>query len=144
MMMKRLIADSRKNKLNELDEEQPGEKIVGIKSGKIWGNTECLVQNSFVEFHRIEIVKDGYCSLHSHNFKWNVFYVVEGQLEIEVHKTDYDLIDKTIIGPGEITTVKPGEFHKFHALTDVIAFEIYHPEPLSDDIIRQTVGGIPK
>jgi len=116
---------------------------MGIRLGKIWGKTECLIQTPFVEFHRIEIVKDGYCSLHLHSFKHNAFYVIEGQLEIEVHKNDYELIDKTVIGPGEITTVKPGEYHKFHALTDVIAFEVYYPEPLSTDIQRKDVGGVP-
>lgn len=117
---------------------------MAIVSGKTWGTTETLLQNSFVEFHRIDIKKGGYCSLHRHNFKFNTFYVIEGELEIEVHKNDYDLIDTTLLKAGDLTTCNPGEFHRFKALTDVVCFEIYYPEALSTDIERKNVGGVKK
>lgn len=110
-------------------------------AGKVWGQTECLLQNPFVEFHRIDIAEGYHCSLHKHEHKWNAFYVVEGILEIEVHKEDYDLVDVTTLNPGDFTTVKPGEYHLFRSVTDVVAFEVYYPEPLSEDIVRKTVGG---
>jgi hypothetical protein len=40
------------------------------------------------------------------------------------------------------TTVKPNEYHWFHSKSACIVLEIYYPEPLSDDIIRKTVGGL--
>ena len=61
-------------------------------------------------------------------FKWNLFYVTSGKLKIKVHKNDYDLIDETILGHGEWTTVKPGEYHSFEAEDDTLAFELYYPE----------------
>ena len=70
-----------------------------------------------------------------------MFYVKSGELAIHIHKKDYALVDKTILGPNEWTTVKPGEFHSFEAIEDTSAFELYYPEPLSEDIIRETVGG---
>ena len=112
-----------------------------MKSGNVWGQTEPLLQTPFVEFHRIDIKKGGYCSLHKHTYKYNAFYVVEGELEIEVHKNDYDLVDTTLLKAGDMTVCKPGEYHKFHALTDVVCFELYYPEPLSEDIQRKNVGG---
>ena len=112
-----------------------------MKAGKVWGNTEMVFKNPFIEFHRIYIKEGGYCSTHKHDFKWNLFYVSEGHLKIHVHKNDYDLVDTTELRGTQWTTVKPGEFHSFEAVTDVQAFELYYPEPLSDDIIRQTVGG---
>ena len=36
--------------------------------------------------------------------------------------------------------VKPGEYHLFKANKDTIAFEIYWPELLSEDIQRRSVG----
>ena len=113
-----------------------------MKAGKVWGQTELIFQNPFIEFHRIFVGAGGYCSTHKHDFKWNLFYVTSGKLKIKVHKNDNDLIDETILGHGEWTTVKPGEYHSFEAEDDTLAFELYYPEPLSDDIIRQTVGGL--
>jgi len=112
-----------------------------MKSGKVWGETEVVLQTPFIEFHRIWVRKGGFCSLHKHEFKWNMFYVTYGRLKVLIHKNDYDLVDITELGPNEWTTVKPGEFHSFAASEDTTAFELYYPEPLSEDIIRRTVGG---
>ena len=112
-----------------------------MKSGKVWGQTELILHTPFIEFHRIWVRSGGYCSTHKHDYKWNMFYVKSGELAIHIHKKDYALVDKTILGPNEWTTVKPGEFHSFEAIEDTSAFELYYPEPLSEDIIRETVGG---
>ena len=111
-----------------------------MKAGKVWGVTESLLQNPVVEFHRIEVNKGGECSTHKHAHKWNGFFIQEGELEIHVIKNDYDLIDKTVLGPGDFMSVKPGEYHLFKANKDTIAFEIYWPELLSEDIQRKSVG----
>lgn len=115
-----------------------------MKAGKVWGKTELIFKNPFIEFHRIHIKKGAFCSTHLHRHKWNLFYVQEGTLLVHVHKNDYDLTDTTELKATQWTTVKPNEYHSFEAVTDVIAFELYYPEPLTDDIIRKTVGGIPE
>lgn len=56
-------------------------------------------------------------------------------------KNDYNLIDETVITNGEMTIVKPGEFHKFEALEDTVAYEIYWTELDQSDIIRKDCGG---
>ena len=113
-----------------------------MKSGKVWGTTEILMQSPIIEIHRIFINKGGFCSNHKHEFKWNMFYVTSGELEVHIHKEDQNLIDVTILRQGEWTTVKPGEFHSFRARKYTLAFELYYPQPLSEDIIRKTVGGM--
>ena len=114
-----------------------------MKIGKVWGQTEPLLQTPFIEIHRLLILPNRRCSLHAHQFKWNTFVVLEGRLTIEVHKQAYALVDRTELGPGEITTVRPGEKHRFiTGRQSVKAIEVYYPEPLSEDIIRQDVGGI--
>ena len=112
-----------------------------MKSGKVWGQTELILQTPFVEFHRIWVHAGGYCSTHKHKFKWNMFYVRSGKLKISIHQEDQGLIDITTLEANEWTTVKPGQFHSFEAVDDTLAFELYYPEPLSPDIIRKTVGG---
>jgi mannose-6-phosphate isomerase-like protein (cupin superfamily) len=113
------------------------------KSGKIWGETFPLFCNIFVEFSRVFIKPHHHCSLHRHKHKSNLFYVISGKLVIEVHKNDYELVDVTTLEPGDLCTVKPGEFHVFRSLDEPVeALELYYPEPLSpDDIERRNCGG---
>ena len=102
--------------------------------------TEVLLVTPVVEFHKI-IVKAGYrCSKHKHEHKWNEFYVGKGRLDIVVFKKDYGLTDTTTLAAGDFTTVRPGEYHYFLAAEDTLAFEVYYPELLSEDIIRENVG----
>ena len=110
--------------------------------GKIWGSTETLLVTPYIEVHRIHITPGMQCSMHKHEYKWNAFYVIEGELEIHTDKNDYDLTDITVLKSGDFTTVKPGEYHKFVSTdSDVEALEIYYPQGISEDIIRKTVGG---
>ena len=115
---------------------------MGIKSGKVWGMTELVHANAVVEFHRIEANEGAFCSKHKHSHKWNGFFVESGSLKIKVWKTNYDLVDETILGPGDFTAVAPGEFHQFHALQPTIAVETYWSQELNmNDIVRKSVGG---
>ena len=109
-------------------------------SGKVWGKTNFIFGNGALEFHRIETVKGGVCSEHKHRFKWNGFFVESGKLLVRVWKESYDLVDETVLGPGEFTKVAPGEFHQFEALEDTVAFELYWAEFDHNDIDRRSVG----
>ena len=113
-----------------------------MKYGKVWGSTQLIHANSAYEFHRIGIVKGAFCSVHSHQHKWNGFFVESGLLKILVWKNNYDLVDETILHPGDFTSVSPGEFHQFLALEETIAFETYWASELNmNDITRKNVGG---
>jgi mannose-6-phosphate isomerase-like protein (cupin superfamily) len=108
--------------------------------GKIWGNTECLFDKNNVAVHRIEVNKGYMCSKHYHLHKHNVFYVEKGKLKIEVWQKDYDLVDQTIITDGQSTCVTPGLLHRFSALEDTLALEMYFVELDGEDIIRESCG----
>ena len=110
------------------------------KSGKIWGQTELIHANGVLEFHKIDFKAGGVCSKHKHQFKWNGFYVVSGKMKIRVWQKDYDLVDETILGPGDFTRVKPGLMHSFEGIEDGVAFELYWAEFNHDDIQRESVG----
>ena len=110
--------------------------------GKVWGTTKVLLKTPLIELHEILVDSNSFCSLHKHEFKWNGFYVLEGQIYIEVHKNSYDLVDITELNKGDFTTIKPGEFHKFYTKDSTAkVIEVYYPEDLSEDIVRKTVGG---
>jgi len=114
---------------------------MGNITGKVWGDTSVLIQNSNVELHKINVKAGFRCSEHKHEHKWNGFYVISGLLEIHVRKNDYDLIDVTTLRAGNFTAVRPGEFHWFQCIEDCVALELYYPEALSEDIVRRSVGG---
>lgn len=110
--------------------------------GKVWGSTTELISTPMFAMHRLMIEPNMQCSLHVHRFKWNGFYVVTGKLFIEVIKNDYALTDVTVLVPGQITTVKPGEHHRFRTGDEPCeAMEFYYTEPLSEDIVRKDKGG---
>lgn len=114
-----------------------------MKIGKVWGTTELLLKTPLIEVHRLDILPNAFCSMHCHKYKHNAFYVSAGEVFIEVRKNDYALTDITLLGPGEFTTVSPNEYHMFRAGTSGMqGIELYYLEPLSTDIIRETVGGI--
>jgi mannose-6-phosphate isomerase-like protein (cupin superfamily) len=110
------------------------------KAGKIWGQTELIHANGVLEFHKIDYKAGGVCSKHKHQFKWNGFYVVSGKMKIRVWQKDYDLVDETVLGPGDFTRVKPGLMHSFEGIEDGVAFELYWAEFNHDDIQRESVG----
>lgn len=109
--------------------------------GKVWGYTQEIIKGSSFEVHRIEIDKGGYCSMHKHLHKNNMFFVEKGFIRVEVKKNDYDLTDKTNLEAGEMMIVKAGEFHRFRAAMDSVVFEIYWLDDIKEDIVRQKVGG---
>ena len=113
-----------------------------MKAGKVWGDTELLHANGVLEFHRINFNKGGVCSKHKHEFKWNGFFVEKGRMLVRVWQKDYDLVDETILGPGDFTRVKPGVYHQFEGLEDGVAFELYLAEFNHNDIVRESCGKI--
>ena len=113
-----------------------------MKAGKVWGDTELLHANGVLEFHRINFTAGGVCSKHKHEFKWNGFFVEKGRMIVRVWQKDYDLVDETILGPGDFTRVKPGVYHQFEGLQEGVAFELYWAEFNHNDIVRESCGRI--
>lgn len=111
------------------------------KSGKIWGETEEIYRNSQVSVNFLKIKKGGYCSIHSHKYKSNAFFVLSGKLQITIW-IDGEMKDETVLREGEGTDIKPGVFHQFKALTDVTCIETYEARLREPDIERKSQGGM--
>lgn len=112
-------------------------------AGKVWGATRLVKANPGFEIHHISVKRDSQCSKHRHRHKVNGFYVISGQLAIDVWKSDYALVDTTVLKAGEYGEVRPGEYHRFRSLTDVEAIEVYFVRLDPDDIEREDVGSGP-
>ena len=113
-------------------------------SGKVWGTTEPILETPFIQIHRICVNPRAKCSMHKHEHKWNLFYVVRGSLDIITRKNDYDLTDTTTLYASMAHSVRPGEFHRFENISEVacVALEVYYLDPLAEDIIRENCGGM--
>jgi len=111
-----------------------------MKQGKVWGSTSEIFTFNNVSINRIEIIKGSSCSKHYHNYKYNVFFVESGKLLIKDWQTDYNLIDETILNPGEKCIIPPKHYHKFIALEDTVAYEIYYVQLENNDIYREDCG----
>lgn len=114
-----------------------------MKQGKVWGETEEIFNNGIVSIHHLKIKKGGFCSEHFHKYKSNIFFVVSGNLRIDIW-TKEGIEDSTVVWQGEKTEIPPGVLHRFKGLTDVECFEIYEVKLRGEDIERQTVGGMDK
>lgn len=114
---------------------------MGVRHGKVWGQTELVHSNSALEFHRIEYKNGFKCSEHAHKHKWNGFFVESGVMIVRVWQDDQGLIDETILNAGDFTSVAPGKIHQFEGISDGVAFELYWADALDpNDIIRRTSG----
>ncbi len=127
-------------------------------SSKIWGRSLEVATSPFFEFHHILVKPSSYCSIHTHEYKYNLFYCLKGVIKVKVWKNgDNGLIDETLLFPGQSTTVAPNERHQFETLkVDEIrsyfpewkdgemveVIELYFPEPINKlDIKRFSEGG---
>jgi cupin fold WbuC family metalloprotein len=108
--------------------------------GKIWGQTQIVHQGDNFSIHLLNIRKGGYCSEHFHKSKWNIFLIISGKLEIDIWR-EKGQIDKTILQAKETSEIPPGVWHKFTALENTIAIEIYRVTLDPGDIERRTQGG---
>lgn len=112
-----------------------------MKSGKIWGETNLVFSNNNVQINQIHIKKGGRCSKHMHNHKNNIFFIQSGELLIE-QWTKEGLVDSTILKAEDKMEISSQVFHRFTALADTMALEIYYQDIENDDIIREDTGSM--
>lgn len=113
-----------------------------MKAGKVWGETQSIFAANNVEVHRIAVKSGGFCSKHKHAHKWNLFFIESGKLQVEIWSPRSGLCDVAVLPAGETMAVPPGQLHRFTALTDVTAYEIYWVEIDPSDIDREIYGGV--
>lgn len=112
-----------------------------MRQGKDWGYTTEFFRNAIVSSHHLEIKRGGFCSEHVHEHKYNLFYVISGELELTIWR-DEKMKDVTIVTAGQSTAIPPSFWHKFRALTHVECIEIYQVLLLEPDIDRRSDGGV--
>lgn len=118
--------------------------VVKIKhEEKLWGMNYVMHLDNIFQACHITIKKGGYCSNHKHTHKWNQFYVISGKLAVQTYRDGSSTPDSIFfLGPQDSIKIMPGVNHKFHALEDTEAIEIYSVSVSEEDILREDTGGM--
>lgn len=113
---------------------------------KPWGTSTPLYLTSEMEVVKISILKTGHCSRHRHLNKDNTFIVLRGELLVIEEPGSLAAVQHPLDPCSKPLTIPRGVLHKFWALTDVEAIEIYRAAEGTtidpDDIIRYSEGGL--
>ena len=103
---------------------------------KTWGEKWNLFQNDLCEVSYLRLKPQKRCSWHVHATKYNLFFVIKGELYVK--------LDNHVarIRKNQIFTTRPGEFHEFqtHKKSAKI-LEIMFVQYDAEDIDREKVGG---
>jgi len=103
---------------------------------KTWGEKLLLFKNDLCEVSLLYLVPQRRCSWHDHNTKYNLFFVIDGMINI---KTE-DGIAK--VEKGQIFTTRPGEKHEFQTEDkNATVIEVMYVQYDPEDINREEVGG---
>ena len=82
---------------------------------KLWGSEDWLVNNEKYCAKYLNLKKGFACSLHYHKEKDETFYILEGEVKIEIQ--DPFNVDIYILRVGELLRVYPETAHRFTSIT---------------------------
>jgi len=108
--------------------------MTGIKKvTKVWGSEEWIVNNKVYCGKILNLNKGFRGSVHHHKNKHETFYILEGEVLLELGEE----LEKKIMKPGDVQVIEPGEKHRFTPLIDskIIEFSSHHDD---DDTYRNT------
>ena len=106
------------------------------RTRKTWGEKWNIFENDTCEVSVLELRPQQRCSWHTHQAKYNLFFVIEGVLFI---KTDWGISE---VKSGEIFTTRPGEWHEFQTHDEsALIIEVMYVQYEAEDIQRAELGG---
>lgn len=114
---------------------------------KPWGMQTPKLREPAVHVDEIEVNRGGYCSIHKHVGKYNLFIVTSGLLCVTQYEDPLKCPNRfDLLGPGKQVLVPAKAWHRFACLEDCLCQEIYWPSygntgVADDDIVRKRVGG---
>jgi len=97
---------------------------------KVWGSEIWMVNNESYCAKYLVVDRGATCSYHCHPVKMETFFAVEGYVRLKIEGKEYVLAPFT-----SAKTILPGQFHKFHGLTECVILEVstHHED---SDVVR--------
>jgi len=100
---------------------------------KPWGEEWWLAHTDRYAGKVLFLRKGHRFSLQFHRVKHETQLVWSGQIKLEIGP-DAEQLETRILGPGMVTPIPPGTYHRIEALEDSHIFEVSTPE--LDDVVR--------
>ena len=100
---------------------------------KPWGEEWWFAQTDRYAGKILVIRKGHRFSLQYHRVKHETQFVWDGRIQLEIGP-DPEHLETRILGPGAVTPIPPGTYHRLQALEDSHVFEVSTPE--LDDVVR--------
>jgi mannose-6-phosphate isomerase-like protein (cupin superfamily) len=111
---------------------------IGKVVRKEWGEEQWIVNREYCG--KRLLLRQGYrCSLHHHVVKDETFYVLSGEMLLEIG-TDPENVAVRTLRKGDVVHLPPGTWHRFTGVTDVefIEFSTHHED---SDTVRRALSG---
>ena len=106
------------------------------RTHKSWGEKWNIFQNDTCEVSVLELNPNRRCSWHRHQAKYNLFFVLSGEIWIKTSEGLAQVKEK------QSFTTRPGEWHEFQTADQpAIVIETMYVKYESEDIERETIGG---
>jgi quercetin dioxygenase-like cupin family protein len=108
------------------------------KHEKVWGHEEWIVNTPLYCGKFLYLKKGKRCSIHYHKNKDETFYILEGEVLMEVNGKE------KVMRKGESEHITPMTKHRFSGLKDsiIIEFSTHHEE--SDSYRLEESGDVPE
>lgn len=97
-----------------------------IPKTKPWGVTTPALRDPLLHFDKIETLCGGYCSIHLHRRKANLFHVILGRLWILEFDELLQTTKTVVLESAGAYAVPPGIWHQFWTDQETIAHEVYY------------------
>jgi mannose-6-phosphate isomerase-like protein (cupin superfamily) len=83
---------------------------------------------------KVLVVRQGHrFSLQYHRIKHETQFVWSGRIKMQIGP-NADTLEERILGPGAVTEIPPGTYHRIEALEEAHIFEVSTPD--LDDVVR--------
>ena len=100
---------------------------------KVWGEEHWIVNIDYCG-KLLKLKKMHRCSIHHHKKKTETFYIVKGQVLLELQDNAYMML------PGDAIDILPGQDHRFTGMVDseIMEFSTHHED---EDSYRTVCSG---
>ena len=95
-------------------------------SQKPWGLQRPILRNDPLHVDEIEVVPGGYCSVHRHLKKVNLFHVLEGRLTVLCFNDMQAVVATYAMRAGDHCVIPAGVWHQFWSRSGCVAQEVYY------------------
>lgn len=106
---------------------------------KPWGMQYPVLRRNTIHIDEISVAPGGYCSVHRHLHKSNLFHVLDGKLSIFSFSADGAVIRTGALVAGESCLIPAGEWHQFWSKSGCIAQEVYMGVDDSINVIHEDI-----